>query len=216
MNQQDLFRSGYSEYKNAIRHIEKLDQILSQTEINYTATDAKRDFDIILQGLMLKVAISDKNASSVEIDYIKSVVDTGDILQFLRDGTHGKVDISWGLLSLLDNDTFDKLINALDEPLKGLMKKFALPYALMEVVVGKDLFDTFKDAILGVMAPLCMIDGDSDSMSERLSVAFALRLFEVSWNEVKDLASQERKKNAPTTAPAGNTLKSRFEHLKKN
>ena len=216
MNQQELFRSGYSEYKNAIRHIENLGQILSQTEINYTATDARRDFDIVLQGMMLKVAISDKNVSAVEIDYIKSVVDTGDILQFLRDGTHGKVDISWGLLSLLDNDTFNKLLAALDEPLKGVIKKFALPYALMEIVIGKDLFDTFKDSILGVMAPLCMIDGDSDSMNEKLSVAFALRMFESSWDEVKNLAAQAQKKNAPATAPVENTLKSRFEHLKKN
>lgn len=216
MNQQELFRHGYGEYKKAIRHIETLDQFLSQTKINYTATDAKRDFDIMLQGMMLKVAISDNNASDVEIDYIKSIVDTGDILQFLRDGTHGKVDISWGLLTLLDKGTFNKLLDVLEEPLKGVMKKFALPYALMEVIINKNLFDTFKEAIFGVMAPLCMVDGDSEGMNEKLSVVLTMKMFESSWDEMKNMAAQEQKKKAPSTAPVGNTLKSRFEHLKKN
>ena len=216
MTQEELFRYGYGEYRTAIRHMETLHQFLSQTKTETTLENAKRDFDIVLQGLMLKVAIADDDASAEEIDYIKSIVDTGDILQFLSDFTNGEVDLSWRLLTLLDNDTFKKLVAVLDEPLQGIIKKFALPYALMEVIIEKNYFDTFKDSILGIMAPLCMIDGDSDNMSEKFSVALAMRMFENGWNEVKEMARQEQHKNAPSAAPMGNTLKSRFEHLKKN
>jgi hypothetical protein len=216
MTQQELFRYGYGEYKKAIRHIEAMDQFLSQTKVNYTAEDAKRDFDIVIQGMMLKVAIADNNASDVEIDYIKSIVDTGDILRFVKEGTHGKLDVSWRMLTLLDKETYNKLLGVLEDPLKGVMKKFALPYALMEVILKKNLFDTFKEAIFGIMAPLCMVDGDSDGMNEKLSVALTMKMFESSWDEVKSMAYQEQKKTTPSASPMGNTLKSRFEHLKKN
>ena len=129
MTQEELFRYGYGEYRTAIRHMETLHQFLSQTKTETTLENAKRDFDIVLQGLMLKVAIADDDASAEEIDYIKSIVDTGDILQFLSDFTNGEVDLSWRLLTLLDNDTFKKLVAVLDEPLQGIIKKFALPYA---------------------------------------------------------------------------------------
>ena len=216
MTQEELFRYGYSQYKDAMRHIDALNVFISQTNANYSASEAKHDFDIIIQGLMLKVAIADGDATREEIDYIKSIVDSGDILRFMRDGTNGKLDISWHNLIRLDESTFKKLLDVIDEPLKALIKKFSLPYVVLEVVLGKDYFDTFKDALLGVLAPLCMVDGDSDNVGEKFSVVFAMQMFEGCWNEVKELADNEQRKKNPATSAPENTLKSRFEHLKKN
>ena len=216
MTQQELFRYGYGEYKKAILHIEAMDKFISQSKIGYTAADAKRDFDIVIQGMMLRVAIADNNASDVEIDYIKSIVDTGDILRFVREGTNGKLDIPWNMLTLLGKETYNKLLAALEDPLVGVMKRFVLPYALMEIILKQNIFDKFKEAILGIITPLCMVDGDFKGMDEKLSAVQTIKMFENCWEEIKNKATQEQNKHTPAASPAGNTLKSRFEHLKKN
>lgn len=215
MTQQELFLYGYGEYKKAIQHIEQMNQVISSTKVSFAVENSKSDFDIVLQGMMLKVAIADNNATLSEIDYIKSIVDTGDVLQFLKEGTQGKVDVSWNLLKLLDRDTFKKLSDGLDKPLNVVMKRLILPYATLEVILNTDCFEPFKDALVGIMTPLCMIDDDCNNLMEKFFVATALSSFENCWTEMKGVASQQLSKATRPSTTSDNSLKSRFEQLKK-
>lgn len=144
------------------------------------------------------------------------IVDTGDVLQFLKEGTQGKVDVSWNLLKLLDRDTFKKLSDGLDKPLNVVMKRLILPYATLEVILNTDCFEPFKDALVGIMAPLCMIDDDCNNLMEKFFVATALSSFENCWTEMKGVASQQLSKATRPSTTSDNSLKSRFEQLKKN
>lgn len=221
MGTEAILLQGIAAHKKAMEQITTLGKIVKLAEPKFDVEKSLQKFDTIMQCFLLKIAISDGDLEAHEIAYIKVVCDKADILEIVKKVTNGKVDLGWEMLKMLDKDTYGKLVSFTDKICAELIKDFVLHYAVADAIFGKDLFKPIKDSMLGIMAAFAMIDGDADSFSEKMSIAQALKLFEDAWKAVVTYTNKKTSSNntSPSTtasSPRPNSLKSKYESLKKN
>lgn len=219
MGMEAIFLRGNAEHDKAVKIITTLGNLIKRSVPTFDVDDSLKGFDMIMQGFLLKVAIADGKLANEELAYIKAVCDKADILETFCKSTN--LDVSWVSLKWMDEETRKKLILIIEDVVNKATEKFVVPFALVDVILDRDILEDIKDAFLGIMAAFSMMDGDSDNFSERIAIVQSLNVIERAWKKAMAEAGNNNSspKSSPSTsatAPQHNSLKARYESLKKN
>ena len=219
MSMEAVFLRGNAEHDKALKILSSLGNLVKLSVTSFNVDESLEAFDLIMQGFLLKVAIADGRLANEEIAYIKAVCDKADILERLKSSTN--LDVSWVSLKWMDKETREKLILVIEKAVSQFTEKFVVPYALVDVILDRDVLADIKDAFLGIMAAFAMMDGDSDNFSEHIAIVQSLNVLENAWKKAMAEAGNNNStpKSSPSTsvaAPQRNSLKARYESLKKN
>lgn len=220
MNNDAIVLAGVAAHNKAIDQITTLSKFVKLGDQSFDIEKSLEAFDLMMQGFMLKIAISDDFLDATEIAYIKVICDKADILKTISTIINGDVNLDWTSLKFLDKNLLKKLINIIEDMSKSIVKKFILPYVAVEMVFKKDVLAILKKSITDIIVAFTMVDGDSNNIYEKISTIEVLKYFEDEWNSVLNLVKESNKnQNTDTEAKfskQNNSLKSKYESLKKN
>ncbi len=180
-----------------------------------------RQFDYILQAVLLRVAAEDGYFLEEEKRFIKKITDYGDLLAFISQKR--KINITWDSLDSLGiKDLKDISLRIFAVELTEIIKNFVTPFAIVDALLPKNYAEELSEKIMTICAALCACDADevgSNDFMQEYKVAFVLvkNHFEKQWNEIVaqcDKISKKSSASTASTAPSKNSLKEIY--LKKN
>ena len=128
-DRQEILDKAALAYNHAEATIRAMDDVFQNvTGSDYSAELTLAQFDMILQGVLLSVAMADGVFEDVEQDFIRQFAMHGDLLEYIRNDSNGEVDLTWdaiaglpgsadmikiaGLLAFVDSEGTDDEINA--------------------------------------------------------------------------------------------------------
>lgn len=131
MTAETYFRFGCDYYQIITGYIEKFWKVITPDVTESKAAESKVLFDAIMQGMMIRIAAVDGEINHLQIDFIESIADEGDVLEYLSVATQGDVDLSWNVLHMLKGDALDSLSNILEVCLECMIEEFVKPFCML-------------------------------------------------------------------------------------
>lgn len=209
MTQQEMFEVALEEYAKIESEIDELSALVQKAHKNFSAEVAKRQFDLILQTMLLKAAIANDEFCYVEKEFISKITSHTSITELFKDNNGN--EITWEQLVQIGKQGVDFIMPKLEPYVQEKMEEFIKFFAPMDAVMSKDYLVNIQDSILVICKCFVNIDGEVDD-SEAKVLAKELSSFVGAWDKiVKEGEEYLRNKNR---ADGGNSLKSNF--LKKN
>lgn len=220
MLEETFFRFAYDEYKKANNYIERFWEVLDSGN-DANLIKSKHQFDSLIQGMLLRNAAFYGSINHTQIDFIRSIADTGDVLNFVRFFSKGELDLSWEFLPLLEQDTLTDFAKLLELQLAVLAEHFFEPFAYLDSVTGKDTYNSlFKDVIMGIASSFDYLidkpvtEPSIETLLKDLEFARIFTCFEKSWSKKKEEAVEKQKNEEDNSNKKEGIFKSRFKHLK--
>ena len=110
-DRQDILDKAAMAYDHAEATIRAMDSVFQNvTGSDYNAELTLAQFDMILQGVLLSVAMADGVFEPVEQDFIRQFAMHGDLLEYIRNDSNGEVDLTWDAIAGLPEDLPDVLL----------------------------------------------------------------------------------------------------------
>lgn len=218
MTLDEILQYGVEAHNKAIKQLTQLGGFIKRAGIDFDINNSIHDFDAIMQGFLLKIAISDNDFSVFELAYIKCVCDKADVLQSINNATQGQVDVSWENIKSLSPTTLSVVVELINTLTVKYCEKFVVPFALVDAVLEQDVLKAIVESIKGIIVALVFIDGDSSNTREKMAVVDSIRVFENAWRNA--INSANRQKSSTATASVTqfhqqvrmhSTLKSRYQ-----
>ena len=219
MSVNQVFLHGNAAHNKAVSMLTNLGKLIKLSAPSFDIDSSLEMFDLVMQGFMLKIAIADGDFAKEEIAYIQAICDKADILERLNKASKGTLDVSWIGLKFMNAEHREKIVSILERIVTELTEKFFVPYAAVDTVLDKNIYEDIKESILTILAAFAMIDGDSDNFSEHIAIVQILKVLETAWNKANDRINgydHSDKGQVERPVPARNSLKARYEMLKKN
>lgn len=160
MTVQEVFDSATKFYEQSVEGISLLAQALENTDgIDFSADIAIKQFDCILQYVLLGQAAADGKVSSIESQFIKLITQRGDILQQTKAARD--LDMTWDKLESLSRSDIVDVLNAMVSEYVDMMMNFVDTIAFADGLIEKvDFYDQIKENTLMVLKCLAVIDGN--------------------------------------------------------
>lgn len=215
-----FFQNAYESYKKADDYIERFWEAFDNGHYVNLAK-SKAQHDALIQGLLLRYAILCDDINPKQIDFIRSIVDSGDVLDFVRSFSNGEIDFSWKYIPLLKRDIMRKFVKILEFQLIGLADNFFEPFATVDYVIEKDSYDSlFKETFYTILHWFDFLvdkpknENTMESLLKELELFSIFTAIERSWKtkRYKDINSQENEGN--NSNEKIDTSESIFEYLK--
>ncbi len=205
MTPQEIFNVALNEYARVENEIDELSALVQKVYPKFSAEVAKRQFDLILQTILLKVAIANGELCNIEKEFIAKITSHTSITELFKkkDGSIMQWEeiVDAGVKGA--EFVLDKIATYIDEKTKEFLQYFAP----MDVVIEKDYLAVFKDAMFTIAKCFIMIDGKVEQ--KEVDVAGSLLAeFLSTWDSMVEsgrehLAKKEAEKN-------GGSLKDSF------
>ena len=81
---QELFDEAIEHYKKIIGYLDDVGEICKKYDLDYSASDLIRRFDIILQMTLLQTAVGDNDFDRLERVFIEEITSCGDVLDWIN------------------------------------------------------------------------------------------------------------------------------------
>ncbi|MGN8963471.1 hypothetical protein [Bariatricus sp. HCP28S3_D3] len=174
---QELVKTVAESYRSAER------QATGSTSFNPGITMA--EFDQILQGVLLTQALVDNDFDRLERQFIDKITDHGDLLDYIRHDSKGKLSLTWDEIAWMDSETQGELIKVLPAILESRCKDFLVPFVIVEKVVDENLMKVLVNDIVEIGACLAYVDGQLDEIEPEGLKAMLDTLLLKPWREMK-------------------------------
>ena len=214
MTTQECFDNACNYYTKSLDLIEEMGELANRhlTDRSYDIKIMKKQFDILLQTLLLKVACADNIISSVETKFIDKITDYVDILiQLELSFTNGR-PITWNNLQTLNPQNYEGLCRTADEWAEEYVRDLISVLIFADRHSEFDYLHAFTKSISFIVRCLCEADGEYTS-SERESISEIIcDKYYTAWYSILNRYNNEHNDKS---SESNNSLKSQY-HLKKN
>lgn len=190
---QELFDKATKSYDEAIKMIRGMDEVFQNVAYKndpsrgYDTRVTLAQFDMILQGVLLSLALSDGDFDRLEQQFVDKITDYGDLLTYIKKKTDGKLDMTWSQIARLDAGTQKSLVEVLPAILDDLCDSFVKPLALVDNAIDTvDFLETLQSEIGTISACLSQVDGDSEQREARAAAEMVVKLLSARWIKYRD------------------------------
>ena len=195
-DRQDILDKAAEAYLHAESTIKAMDGVFQNvTGSNYDADLTLAQFDMILQGVLLSVALADGVFEPVEQDFIRQFAMHGDLLEYIRNDSNGEVNLSWDIIANLPEDVSTGLIQVLPRVLDDQCESFIYPLAAVDFTYSQlgNIVTTPGDFLKSIEADMIRIAGllalvDSEGTDDEICAAVEM-IYELEGKHWRDLLS---------------------------
>ncbi len=209
---QKNFNIACEAYNDSKKLIEELSTYAKMASPSFSFELAMKQFDLVLQGILLRIAAEDGYFLDEERQFIEKITDYGDIMTHFN---NKGISISWDVFENLSaekqKDLSLKMLAALDE----LANDFVKYFAVVDAVFPKDYCELLTERIGVICLSLAQCDGDdmdsSDFKSEGIvAVTLVNKVIREKWNEIESRANKAGVNNKSQASARSNSLKENF------
>ena len=161
-DRQDILDKAAMAYDHAEATIRAMDSVFQNvTGSDYNAELTLAQFDMILQGVLLSVAMADGVFEPVEQDFIRQFAMHGDLLEYIRNDSNGEVDLTWDAIAGLPEDVTEGLVAVLPRVLDDQCESFIYPLAAVDFTYSQvgNVITTPGDFLKSIEADMIRIAG---------------------------------------------------------
>jgi len=195
-DRQDILDKAAEAYLHAESTIKAMDGVFQNvTGSNYDADLTLAQFDMILQGVLLSVALADGVFEPVEQDFIRQFAMHGDLLEYIRNDSNSEVNLSWDIIANLPEDVSTGLIQVLPRVLDDQCESFIYPLAAVDFTYSQlgNIVTTPGDFLKSIEADMIRIAGllalvDSEGTDDEICAAVEM-IYELEGKHWRDLLS---------------------------
>lgn len=212
------FRLACEQYDNAKALIKEMSSFVQVAQKDFSYEKAMRQFDLILQSVLLRTASEDGLFLDEEKQFIERITDYADLMSFVAQEHH--INVTWDSFSALSSEDRKDISLKIFIELDDLVNNFVLPFAVVDAILPKDYCEELTKAMTLIGACLAGCDGDdtdSTDFKNETIVAFALiqKSIKEKWSGIVAKANQESSSSAEVKS--GNRSSSLKDiYLKKN
>ena len=195
---QTAYDAACSEYERGKMLVRDLTTLAQSVAKGFSFEIAMREYDYLLQGILLNVAMADGYFVENEKIFIRDIAGHGDILGKLNNEMRKHepkwINLSWDDLTVVSDKT-RKLISAgalliLNEAVDDFIE----PFAIIDAVTATNYYQEFKEIFTKIILCLSAVDGDdagSDDVLKEVNIGLnAFKLyFENKWLKIKEKKS---------------------------
>ncbi|MBR3280100.1 MAG: hypothetical protein IKG01_14540 [Lachnospiraceae bacterium] len=195
-DRQDILDKAAEAYEHAEMTIRAMDSVFQNvTGSNYDAGLTLAQFDMILQGVLLSVACADGIFDPVEQDFVRQFAMHGDLLEYIRSDSGGKVELSWDLIGELPEEISSDLVRILPKILDDQCESFVIPLAAVDFSYSQfggiettpgDFLKSIEKDMIKIAGLLAFVD--SDGTEDELNAAVSM-IYELEGRHWRDLLS---------------------------
>lgn len=193
-DRQDILDKAAEAYDHAEATIRAMDSVFqSVTGSRYDAELTLAQFDMILQGVLLSVALADGVFSPLEQDFVRQFAMHGDLLEYIKNDSNSSVELTWDLIAGLPEDVAAGLVSILPKVLDDQCESFIYPLAAVDFTYSQvgNVITTPGEFLQSIEADMIRIAGllafvDSDGTDEEINAAVAM-IYELEgkhWREI--------------------------------
>lgn len=190
------FKFACNKYEEAKEVIRELSQIVQNIKKDFSFEIAMREYDELLQCILLKVALSDGHFLESEKQFIAKITDYGDILlhinRSLRQSTEFNGNITWDTISSLNENQKEEISNNfIMTIINDDLSDFVDVFAVIDALTPTNYLEIIKDVTMNIIGSLCLVDGDdAESNTANLEFTIGEKMFELvfgeRWEKVKN------------------------------
>ena len=179
LSAQDCFKIACNYYNEARDIVEELSNFAKRVNSNFSFDIAMRQYDQILQAVLISAAVADGQYMQIESDFINKITDYADVLiGFNNDAKKSNpdwVDFTWDdiddFVNSTDVDTRNKLVAMILTYTEDLSTDFVKWFAPIDGATGKEYLEALVEKTNGIIISFTGVDGDeisteSDSAKE--------------------------------------------------
>lgn len=185
---QEIYNEAEKYYGDSVRKITAIDTI-SRKKTGRTSEGnlMLKQFDVILQAVLLTEALIDGRFHRREVMFIDLLAKHGDLLKTISEATGGELQMTWTDIACLDEETQMKLTGILP----GILDKTCRSFVSVMAEVDKDAesIDVLKDITTNIghiCACLSAFDGESVKKESKAAGAMVSALLYQRWKAVLD------------------------------
>lgn len=212
------FRLASDQYNRAKDLIKEMSSYVRAVQKDFSYERAMRQFDLILQAILLRTASEDGYFLQEERQFIEKITDYADLMVYVS--RKHRINVSWDSFAMLDEDERKDVSLKILAELDDLITNFVMPFAIVDAILPKDYCEEITEKMNLIGACLAGCDGDeSDSrvFRKEMVVTFALiqKTIKEKWTEI--VAKANNKNNTSAKVQSGNRTSSLKDiYLKKN
>lgn len=207
---QEIYNVAIENYATATRLIQEMGKKLQNINESYSIDIALGEFDLLLQGILLHVAISDNRLDQIEIEAIDKITDHRDLLSWIN--VNYNTTLTWAQLYSIPESKIAEILSILE---KDFLKQATDLYdclALVDICTDFDYYEALKKCMLNISLAIMHIDGDLQEDIEYTAGANALNLFY--YNPYQNALQKTAALQAKLEANA-NSLEANFDKIQK-
>ncbi len=195
---EQCFDYACAEYSNAKSIISDLSETAMKVSENFSYEIAMKQFDMILQAILINIAVDDKDFCAYELAFIKNITDYADVLAIVNANLKKQnaewVDIEWAHINHLEPENKDKFAIICAAVVSGIADDFTKYFAPIDVIDDRDFLNELQACIFKISILLASIDEggiqdleDGNVPSEQLrGIAIYEKLFRENWQKYMD------------------------------
>lgn len=212
------FRRACEQYDEAKEIIRELSSFVQIAQKDFSFDKAVKQFDLILQAILLNTAAEDGHFLDEEKQFIEKITDYADLMAFIS--RKHDVNISWDSYGTLTSEKRKDLALKILADLDDMAQNFVLPFALVDALLPKDYCEELTEKMSLIGACLAGCDGDdveSECFKKELIMAFVLiqKSIREKWKAVVDKAEQHQGSSSAAKS-SGKSTSLKDVYLKKN
>lgn len=212
------FRIACEQYNNAKALIKEMSSFVQVAQKDFSYETAMRQFDLILQSVLLRTSAEDGHFLDEEKQFIEKITDYADLMSFVS--KKHNINVTWDSFTALSNEERKDISLKILIELDDLVNNFVLPFALVDAILPKDYCEELTKAMTLIGACLAGCDGDdtdSTDFKNEMIVAFTLiqKSVKEKWSDIVAKANRETNSSAEVKSVSrSSSLKDIY--LKKN
>ena len=192
MTPKESFGLACNLYEDAKKTVKDLSDYAKTIAPEFSYEIAMRQFDMILQAVLLNVAVQDNQFVNVEAQFIDKITDYADVLvkvnATLKEENPSWIDMTWNDIECLTDENKDKFALIVANVVDGIAEDFTQYFAAIDVVEDRDYLEELQAYIIKISMLLSAVDGDdldSDASQNETYRGFAVynHLFKEKWEK---------------------------------
>lgn len=186
MTSQELFDKAKVAYKKAECIVNKLSQIAYNTNNKFNVNIPMKQYDLIVQALVLYIASADGKMQLVEVSFAKQIARYDDILEYVR--KKRGLSLDWESVSFLDENSAKQLAEICGKLALDLGETFVSIFGTIDAMVDdEDFISELTDATMEILGCAMLIDGNIDLRETLITTTAINRILVEPWNKYKNL-----------------------------
>lgn len=192
MDAEKIFQKALKKYESAEENIAQLSAVVQTLLPDYSKERALKDFDYMLQCVLLRQSLADGVMDEKEVAFIRGIVSHGDILEEIKDKL--KVSLKSELLSSYTWENVYELptlvqadlIEALEEFARTYIDELAFFSAVADAATKKNYYKAITFAMCSIIGYFAKIDGKKQSEEVNEGTLAYVDLFAEKYVAVKE------------------------------
>ena len=200
----------YDDSKEIIRELTTYAKVASP---NFSFEVAMKQYDLLLQGILLKVALEDGYFLEEERLFIEKLTDYCDIMSFLR--SKGVSSASWDLFDSGTNEDQKELSTKILAIVLEIASDFITPFAIVDAVFPKDYCKELTDKMGMICLLLAGCDADSEDSDAfnsegRMAAALVQKFIIEEWHNIESKVNKDSSQEKNYNSARANSLKENY------